>query len=435
MQPDLLPQLIAHWPDSLSGLCHLEVALSGGLDSCVLLHLLCRWRDEANGPTLSALHVHHGISQHADDWEAFCGQLCAQYKVPLRIVHASLQKSGGESLEAVARDARYRAFAASPAAAIALAQHADDQSETVLLQLLRGGGPRALAAMPACRQWRGKTLWRPLLQVDRSTLQQYATMHRLQWVEDDSNSDTANYLRNHLRLETLPALRQRLPQLDTQLLRSAQRMADAAAILDDMAALDLQQCATPDDIQVSALLSLSPPRQRNLLLAWLTQLHCPPPSPDALNTLLSTLAAGESARLALPGFELYRYRDTLGLLRTNPEPTAWPQRCRVGENWHGACGELSWQRGRGLPGNWQGRELVLTTRQGGEMLPTRVGRKQIKKLFQEQAVPALLRDDWPLLRSTEGKLLGVPGIALAEGGLEEDGWWPRWQPTAIHRHL
>jgi len=206
MQPDLLTHLIAHWPDELSGLCHLELALSGGLDSCVLLHLLCRWRDEAGGPALSAVHVHHGISRHADDWAAFCGQLCVPHAVPLRVEYVSLQRQGGQSLEAVARQARYRAFAASPAKVIALAQHADDQAETALLQLLRGGGPRALAGMPRCRTWQGKQLWRPLLTVGRSVLLQYAEEHGLQWVEDDSNADAANYLRNYLRLNTLPAL-------------------------------------------------------------------------------------------------------------------------------------------------------------------------------------------------------------------------------------
>ncbi|MEQ6290758.1 tRNA lysidine(34) synthetase TilS [Vogesella sp. GCM10023246] len=433
MQPDLLPQLIAHWPDNLSGLCHLELALSGGLDSCVLLHLLCRWRDEAGGPALSAVHVHHGISPHADAWALHCGQLCQQHGVPLRVVRVSLQKSAGQSLEAVARTVRYRAFAESSAAVVALAQHADDQTETVLLQLLRGGGPRALAAMPLSRDWQGKTLWRPLLQVGRSELRQYAAAHGLQWVEDDSNADAANYLRNHLRLETLPALRQRVPQLDAQLQRSAQRMADAAAILDDMAALDLQQAAHGNALLLPALLALSPPRQRNLLLHWLSQADWPLPTPDALNGLLVALAAGEAARLSLATGELYAYRGELRRVRALATLPPWPQACRVGEDWRCAHGELHWQRGHGLPASWQGRALRLAARQDGDALPHKVGRKAIKKLFQEQAVPALLRADWPLLRTADGELLGVPGVALAEVGLEDDGWWPQWLPAAVSR--
>lgn len=434
MQPDLLPQLIAHWPDNLSGLCHLELALSGGLDSCVLLHLLCRWRDEAGGPALSAVHVHHGISQHADDWATFCGQLCSQHGVPLRIARVYLQRSGGQSLEAVAREARYQVFATSQAAVIALAQHADDQTETVLLQLLRGGGPRALAAMPLCRNWQGKTLWRPLIRVGRSALQQYAAAHGLQWVDDDSNADAANYLRNYLRLEALPALRQRVPQLDAQLQRSAQRMADAAAILDDMAGLDLQRVASGAGLLLAALLELNPPRQRNLLLHWLTQASWSLPTPEALDSLLAALAAGEAARLSLPSGELYSYRGELRRIRTQAVSPAWPQACRVGEDWHGTHGELRWQRGHGLPANWQGRALLLTARQDGEALPLKVGRKAIKKLFQEQGVPALLRTDWPRLRTTDGELLGVPGVALADVGLEDGGWWPLWLPTAVSRH-
>ncbi|SCK26915.1 tRNA lysidine(34) synthetase TilS [Vogesella sp. LIG4] len=433
MQPDLLPQLIAHWPDKLSGLCHLELALSGGLDSCVLLHLLCRWRDEAGGPAVSAVHVHHGISRHADAWAAFCGQLCAQYGVALRVERVTLQRGGGQSLEALARAARYQAFAASPAPVVVLAQHADDQAETVLLQLLRGGGPRALAAMPTRRQWQGKTLWRPLLKVGRKVLRQYAEAHGLQWVEDDSNQDAANYLRNHLRLETLPALRQRLPQLDAQLQRSARRMADAAAILDDMAQLDRREAVSGDSLLLVRLLALSLPRQRNLLLHWLSQANWPLPAPDALDGLLAALAAGEEARLALPAGELYVYRGELRRVRAVTHPPPWPQACRVGEDWHGSHGVLHWQRGHGLPAAWQGRVVQLTARQGSDVLSLKVGRKAIKKLFQEQAVPALLRADWPLLRSADGELLGVPGVALAEIGLEAGGWWPQWLPAAVSR--
>ena len=433
MQPDLLTQLIAHWPDKLSGLCHLELALSGGLDSCVLLHLLCRWRDEAGGPAVSAVHVHHGISRHADDWAAFCGQLCAQYDVLLRVEHVSLQRAGGQSLEAVARAARYQALAASPARVIALAQHADDQAETVLLQLLRGGGPRALAAMPVSRDWQGKLLWRPLLKLGRCQLQQYAEAHGLQWVEDDSNADAANYLRNHLRLHSLPALRQRLPQLDTQLQRSAQRMADAASILDDMAALDLQQVASGEGLSVPALLQLSLPRQRNLVVRWLERQSVSAATPEALDALLAALAAGQAARLALPGVELFCYRQVLGLLRVVDRAAPWPQQCRVGESWQGEHGMLRWLRGRGLPADWQGRGVYLRSREPGATLSLALGHKPLKKLFQEHGIPALLRNDWPVLYGTDGELLGVPGVALNARMQQADGWWPEWLPAAIHR--
>lgn len=433
MQPDLLTQLIAHWPDELSGLCHLELALSGGLDSCVLLHLLCRWRDEAGGPALSAVHVHHGISRHADDWAAFCGQLCVQHAVPLRVEHVSLQRQGGQSLEAVARQARYRAFAASPAKVIALAQHADDQAETALLQLLRGGGPRALAGMPRCRTWQGKQLWRPLLTVGRSVLRQYAEEHGLQWVEDDSNADAANYLRNYLRLNTLPALRQRVPQLDTHLLRSTRRMADAASILDDMAALDWQQVGGPEGLSVPLLLQLSLPRQRNLVLYWLAQQATSLPAPEALDALLAALAAGQAARLALSDAELFSYRQALSLVRVVASAPPWPQQCRVGEVWQGEHGMLQWQRGFGLPADWQGAALSLCARQPGAMLPVAVGRKPLKKLFQEHSIPALLRNDWPVLQGADGALLGVPSVALDVQLCQPGGWWPLWIPNAIRR--
>ena len=433
MQPDLLTTLIQNWPDTLSGHCHLALALSGGLDSMVLLDLLCRWRDEAGGPALSAIHVHHGISAHADAWLQHCQDECARRGVALHAERVELRRAG-RGLEAEARHARYRVLAASPATVLALAHHADDQSETVLLQLLRGGGVKALAAMPRWRSWRGKQLWRPLLGVSRAQLAAYAANRGLRWVDDDSNLDTVHYLRNHLRLQVLPGLRLRQPGLDARLARSAAQMADAAAILDEVAAQDLAaaQKATSGALSLSTWLALSAPRQRHLLLYWLAAQGWPAPAPTALLALQAALLAGHDARLDGDDGVVLSYRGQL-LAMPWAEADVLPVVCVPGQPLYLACGELHWQWQRGgLPGR-AGVTWRLQARRGGESLQTKVGRKPLKKLFQEAGVPALLRDSWPLLFDESGELLALPGVAVAANQSAEAGWWPLWRPLALPR--
>src|ERR1700681_246883 len=166
----------------------IAVALSGGRDSMVLLDALARLAPEA-GITLSALHVHHGLSPHAEAWVAFCADECAKRGVPFTVHRPKVERRGGASLEATARTARYTALASAPVDFVALAHHADDQAETLLLQLLRGAGPHGLAAMPTLRPMPGGAmLLRPFLALSRATIGAYATARRLGWVDVESNA-------------------------------------------------------------------------------------------------------------------------------------------------------------------------------------------------------------------------------------------------------
>src|SRR5512146_3262 len=215
---------------------HILIGLSGGMDSVVLLHLLHSlaprfdWR-------LSALHVHHGISPNAGDWADFCAGLCAQYDIPLQIEHVDIAPLRNEhGIEAAARKLRHAAFARHSCDFVALAHHADDQAETLLLQLLRGAGLRGVAAMPVLSKVEGPVLkpsaahghavLRPLLDVPRGRLLEYARLHALQWVEDESNADD-RYPRNFLRHRLLPLLEQSFPAYRDTLTRSAMHFAEA----------------------------------------------------------------------------------------------------------------------------------------------------------------------------------------------------------------
>src|SRR5512147_2269249 len=161
--------------------------LSGGIDSVVLLHVL-RGLAPRFGYRLSAVHVNHGLSPNAGDWEKFCRALCLELEVPFTALRVKVRKQR-HGLEAAAREARRAALAKVRADAIALAHHLDDQAETVLLNLLRGAGPRGASAMPVAGRLGGKLLLRPLLEVPRREILAYARTHRLGWVEDESNRD------------------------------------------------------------------------------------------------------------------------------------------------------------------------------------------------------------------------------------------------------
>lgn len=203
---------------------HIEVALSGGVDSVCLTYLLADLA-KRRGFRLSAVHVNHQIDLRAGDWQEFCQWLCASLNIPLRTAKVEVNWGGGDSLEAEARQARYAIFAQSQADVLALAHHADDQAETILLQLLRGAGPHGLAAMPVTRALTEHTqLWRPLLNATRDQLEALATVEDWIWIEDDSNDDT-RLRRNFLRHDILPRLAQGYPDYREQLLRSVRRAA------------------------------------------------------------------------------------------------------------------------------------------------------------------------------------------------------------------
>ncbi len=274
----------------------LRLGLSGGLDSMVLLHVLAGLRSDY---IVTALHVHHGISAHADQWVAFCRQACAQLEVPLQVVRVKLDPDASEGMEAAARGARYEALAKPGADAVLTAHHADDQTETVLFQLLRGGGPRALAAMPESRPLApGLLLVRPLLACTRTKLEAYSRQHGLLWVEDDSNLDP-RYTRNALRLDVMPAIARHLPNYREHLLSSAQRMAEAAELLDELAKLDGAEAGLPDNLDCEVLKRLPEVRARNLLAHYLRLQGVPLPSPAHLAEMLRQLKDART-RLVLP---------------------------------------------------------------------------------------------------------------------------------------
>ena len=404
----------------------LVVGLSGGIDSVVLLDILARLGTRMR-VTLAALHVDHGINPKSREWARFCRALCKSRGVPLRVVKVTLAR--GNSIERAAREARYRALRSTRAHHIALAHNQDDQAETVFLQLLRGAGVKGLAAMPVSRREARSTgpalsIVRPLLDVPRSEIESYAKRRRLEWIEDESNSD-ARYTRNWMRHEVLPQIEARVPAYREVLARTARNLGEAAALLDDLAALDAAQALSGDGLRVDQLRALTPGRARNLLRFLIAERGFRMPYADRLDEALrqATLARRD-ARLAvnLGECELRRHRDFVYLV---PALAAGP--AGVAVTWHGereialpsTGGVLTMVRGRGegiSAARLDGAPVTIRSRQGGERLQTRAKgpRRTVKNLLQEAGIPPWQRERLPFIYCGEA-LACVPGVGVDAG--------------------
>ncbi|WP_369802157.1 tRNA lysidine(34) synthetase TilS [Pseudorhodoferax sp. Leaf265] len=270
----------------------LAVAYSGGADSSALLRAcVARWPGQVR-----AVHVHHGLQAAADDFETHCRDTCAALGVPLAVAHVQARHARGQSPEDAARRARYTAIAEVAARDwgeggprdVALAQHADDQVETIVLALSRGAGLPGLAAMPAQWEHGGLRFHRPLLQVPGAALRAWLAEQGAAWIEDPSNADTA-YLRNGIRAELLPVLERLFPAFRSTFARSAAHAAEAQELLRGLAEQDLQATGMPPAI--AALQALPRARQANALRHWLAEVHGTAPSAAQLAELLDQIDA------------------------------------------------------------------------------------------------------------------------------------------------
>lgn len=288
------------------------VALSGGIDSIVLLALAAEFRNTGT-LQLSAVHVNHGLSRHALAWENSCVGYCETLALELRVARVNVDRASDVGLEAAARAARYDVFRHLDTDYVALAQHADDQAETVLHQALRGTGLKGIAGMGVTRQLPGGPIvCRPLLSATRAQIEAFAAARDLNWVEDESNEDTA-YTRNFIRHELAPLIAARFPHYRESLARLARHAAEADAMLADLARLDLQW----DGANASAFLldSLPRERQRNALYHWLSWLGAKAPSTEQLDQWAEQLfrpsPTDKPHRAGGHDFVIVRRRDTL----------------------------------------------------------------------------------------------------------------------------
>ena len=290
------------------------IALSGGMDSVVLLDAVDQLRTSFS-LDVRAIHVHHGLSPNADLWAEFCAEFCSFRKIALTTKKVEVDRRSPVGLEGAARVARYAAFADEASPFILLAQHADDQAETVLHQLLRGTGLKGLAGMGEVRVISGnQTMLRPLLTVAREEIETFARERDLKWIEDESNDDT-NFTRNFLRHEITPRLAQRFPHYRSSLARAARHASEADEMLEALAKIDLQWDG--ENAFAQSLDLLPPPRQINALYHWLTWQKVAPPSQSQLADWASQLfrvsPAGKSQLAGGHDFVIRRTNNRLVL--------------------------------------------------------------------------------------------------------------------------
>ena len=412
----------------------LLLGFSGGLDSTVLLHALAAQR--AGLASLRAVHVDHGLHTDSARWSAHCACFCAALGIGLETRHVAVV-ARGKGLEAAAREARLAAFAdvLDAGETLVLAQHRDDQAETVLLRLLRGAGSDGLGAMRSERAFAAGRLARPLLDTPRSLLQDYATRHDLRWIEDPSNTDT-RHDRNHLRHAILPALRARWPQADQALATSARLAAEDAALLSEEALrrlADARIAASPGAVSVSVLLALPAPWRARVLRAWFDEQGLPP-APARMHARIDAelLSARRDslAEVRWPGARLRRWRDALHAdTLTGGDQADWLRRWD-GASWLslpdgsllgfepaavGTHGRATDAIDPGTDSRFHAAlhddfgELRVQARKGGERmrLPGRRHHHRLKHLLQDSGVPPWRRDALPLVFAGDGELLAA----------------------------
>ncbi len=387
------------------------VAYSGGRDSHVLLHCARQIMSVTTPAELRAVHVHHGLHPHADAWQRHCAAVCADLGVGLHCVQVDAQAGPGQSPEAAARDARYQAIAGllQSGDALLTAHHRNDQAETVLLQLLRGAGPRGMAAMPASAPLGSGLHLRPLLKFPRQALSDYAARLGLNWVEDASNADT-RFERNFVRQRLVSVVAERWPAWDATLARAAENSAEAAYLTDQLGQLDLLQALgeSPGEIDLIALRELDSARQRNVIRTWLRRLGLPTPTRAHLQRLLDEVVMARvdaEPMVHWEGAEVRRYRDRLYAMTPLPphdpkQRMLWDLRAPLVLDGLNLRMTARRARGRGVRCDACAFNPVqVGFRSGGERLRPlgSAHRRPLKTLFQERGVAPWQRDRIPLL--------------------------------------
>ncbi len=420
----------------------LTIALSGGIDSVVLLHILAALSRPMRF-MLSAVHVNHGISNSANLWSKFCCNLCHAYDIPIYVAYLQIKKETGLSLEAVAREERYRIFNHMQADYVVLAQHLDDQAETLLLQLFRGAGIKGLSAMPIIRKQTSPNapqILRPLLEISRSCIEAYAKQNKLNWINDESNDSTV-YDRNFLRHAILPLLRERYPNYPKTLLRTSRHLSEASLLLDELAEIDTEQCFTSGKLKVDHLRKLSFSRGKNLLRYTLLKQKADIPSTAKLENILSQLLSASSDNQLHIMFGNTEIRCYKGIVYILPRTTPTAESKQY--VWHGEIylalehlkGFIHFTHAKNQGIDQQklmGKLVMVRPRLGGEHFTPacKRPRRSLKNLLQEASIPPWERKRLPLLFCGE-KLIWVPGIGIDcefQVKSNEMGILPIWNP-------
>jgi tRNA(Ile)-lysidine synthase len=420
--PDLVDKAFVSLPASSKKIKSMTIALSGGIDSVVLLHLLHQLQKTQNF-TLIASHVHHGLSKNADKWVKFCEKLCTKLSVPLDVHYIKLPQKKSLGIEGEARRLRYEKLLKSKTDLVVLAHHEDDQAETFLLQLIRGAGVKGLSSMAHFDG--SRRLWRPLLNASRIDIESYAKKHKLKWIEDESNQNI-DFDRNFIRSKVFPLLKNRFNHIIKVISRSASHLAEAQHLLDDLAKIDLKKFLKSDNykhkLKVKALEKLSLSRAKNVLRYWIEINDHMMPSKDLLDELLrQVLTAKKDATIKIQlskEFEIRRYQDEIYIVTKNHKNLKNYEIIWAGESEillpNGTQLNFKKVKGRGIDFKFlNDQKLKIRNRQGGEFFKPDSKRptKKIKQLLQESNLPPWEREFFPMIFVGD-ELVAVPNFGI-----------------------
>ena len=423
---------------------HWLVALSGGLDSTVLLAALAH---KVPKQRLRAVHIDHGLHPRSTQWSAHCRSVARDLGVTLQVIRIRPRKKG-RSLEAVAREMRYEALARvlHRDEVLLTAHHADDQLETVLLQLFRGAGTAGLAAMPELAPFACGWLVRPLLTRTREELETWARASSLQWVEDDTNADE-RFDRNYLRRRILPLVRSRWQGVAAAVGRSARHAAEAQRLLDALGRADVERACDGADLSLKSLRALHPDRRRNALRYWIARAGFRPPDTRRLEELAGPMIEARqdaNPRVSWADAVVQRHADLLSIAPASAAAGS-AARGQMSASDNGvAVAQWRWRTQPVLQWRPDSRlelradahgpidldalpeMLVIRTRAGGERLRPRRGgaRRALKSLLQETHVPLDERARMPLIFS--GNTLLAAGARWLDASIQAT-------PESVHR--
>lgn len=372
------------------------VAFSGGMDSYVLLHVLCSLRSEFPF-SLRAVHIDHGLQSVSAQWALHCADVCHELNVSFQSYQTNIAKNKGESLEEAAREARYHIFAETLQTdeCLLTAHHEQDQAETLLLQLCRGAGVAGLASMSLIKSFAKGFHARPLLSVAKKSIDDYARQFSLHYIEDATNLNT-NFSRNFMRHEVLPLLSQHYPNVSGVIARSALHCQEAHLLLDELAAEWLVQVkgSKPDTLSIGKLSTLSLEKQKCVLRYWIRQFNVTLLNTKKLTELLHQIhhAANDRFMTAEWGdVMIKKYRDDVYLLLKDQK------------------------KQYDIPVQWRDKEMRF--RQLGDIVFYKGRHRDLTKCFQEWGVPPWERDSIPLIFDN-GALICVPGYFCLDNASE-----------------
>jgi len=402
------------------------IAYSGGEDSHVLLHLIALNPDLK--PKTIAVYINHGLQVEADDWQKHCQATALALGVTFKAIKVSINNAvSGKSLEELARDARYQALKPllKENDVVLLAQHREDQMETVLLQLFRGAGVQGLSGMPQLISFGKGHMCRPLLDISKQDIKGYAKLNNLSWVEDPSNNSN-DFDRNFLRNQIVPELKKKWPVIDKTVARSARHCANAYHLTEELTVELLNQIINQPDqtLNIAKFLEHDPRVQNLALRQWFKINQLRMPSEKVVHSIINeVIHASESRNPEIRGgdYSIRRYRNKLFCLT----PTSTNQ----------SNAELAWLPGskqivlqdsskliisdckQGIPQEiWDAAEIVIKFRQGTEKikLPGREGRHTLKKLYQEKGIPPWERNSIPLIY-LNNQLAAIANLWISAG--------------------